>query len=479
MGEEISGKSFTIEDENIFLEHLYRETKLLQSWFENNAFDDDDHLTLGLEIEAWLIDENQSPKPSNEDFLKIAQDKNLVHELSQYNFEINTEPENLTTNCFQQIEKKLLITWEKCQKVAKGINSRPLLIGMLPTLQKQMLQLHFISNSNRYKALNDRVFELRDGMPINIDIKGTDHLQITLDNLMLEAAATSIQVHLKTTQNNFKHLYNASQIISAPLVALAANSPYLYGHDLWDDTRIPVFEQSVNCQNYATAKQKSYKRASFGSGFLSDSPFDLFFENLQDYSLLLPYLSSSSKTEELNHLRLHNGTIWRWNRPIIGFNPGGKPHLRIEQRVMSSGPTPKDIVANMAFYTGLAYELSTSEFVKNEQFNFTDCYNNFYSCAKNGLRAQIKWLGKNIPVQQLISDHLIPLAKTGLKKLDVCDADIIMYIDEIIKPRTANGQNGCKWQRDFAKINGRDYITLSQEYWKNQVNNTPVHEWKI
>lgn len=480
MGEEIQKTKFSQEDERLFSEHLQRETKTLRTWYENSEFDDDSIPTLGLEVECWLVDKSFIPNPINDDFLKAANNPMLVHELSKFNFEINTQTQKFMTGAFSTIEQELVQTWNQCIETANRFSAHPLLIGILPTVQSAMLDLKFISSSNRYRTLNERLFELRCGLPLNIDIRGREHFRTILDNLMLEAAATSVQVHIQVTPQSFKDIMNASMWISAPLVAIAANAPYLYGFRLWDDTRIPVFEQAVNCPSSSPNQKETFHRVGFGHGFINKSPLEPFLENQEIYSILLPYLNDDPmKENQLPHLRLHNGTVWRWNRPLIGFSPNGKPHFRIEQRVMSSGPTPRDIVANMAFYCGLTYALADeipSELLATQ---FEKCKSNFYNCAQNGLNSTLTWFDKNYHVQELIVDELIPLAKKGLQKFKVSNEEIKRYIDETIEPRARSGQTGSRWLDKFAELNGRDFPLMCKKYWENQLSNQPVHQWSL
>ncbi|MCB9026330.1 MAG: hypothetical protein H6625_08440 [Bdellovibrionaceae bacterium] len=479
MGQEIADSSFSLESEAEFLRRLREETKILMSLVENREFEYEATPTLGLEIEAWLIDKSGFPNPINDAFLKNTKNDNIVHELSQFNFELNLEPLKVGKHCFTQFENEILSLWKLCQKTAEDLDARTLLIGTLPMIREQMLQLNYISNSQRYRSLNQRLFEFRKGLPLKIDIKGEEHFQLVQDHLMLEAAATSIQVHFQVNQDNFKRVMNASNILSAPLIATAANAPFLYGYNLWSDTRIAIFEQAVNCPSFRDKKGDFIGRVGFGTGYIKHSVLEPFLENLDGFHTLLPYLSDPYDPQKLDHLRLQNGTVWRWNRPIIGFNGKKKPHLRIEQRVMSSGPTPRDIVANMAFYCGLVYELANLEKPMEESFTFTDCRQNFYQCAQKGLSAHIQWLGKRVGVQDLLLHQLIPKAKLGLKKLNVSEEDIQLYINETIYPRVLKGQNGTRWQRSYVDCHGRDFQGLTQRYWELQNENLPVHSWEI
>ena len=252
---------------------------------------------------------------------------------------------------------------------------------------------------------------------------------------------------------------------------MAANSPYLFGHDLWAETRIPLFEQSVRVGGSAYAN-----RVSFGLRHVSDSIMDCFEANRKRYPTLLPQLVDSPP-EKLTHLRLHNGTIWRWNRPLVGFSENGDPHFRIEQRVAAAGPTMIDMVANAAFYYGALTELLNNPRAIDELIPNRIAARNFYQCAKHGLDAQVRWQNDaELPVRSLILDRLLPIAKQGLLTIGYDKAEAEYWLD-IIEQRTETGQNGASWQRKWVANNGKDFKNLVLEYRENQATNSPVHTW--
>ena len=257
-------------------------------------------------------------------------------------------------------------------------------IGILPTLTDNDLSLDNISSLDRYRALNEQVLRHRQGKTIRLHINGGEHLEVEHKDVMLEAAATSLQIHLQTPQNLAVRYYNASVILSAPLVAVGANAPFMFNRDLWYETRIPVFEQSVDIGGIGGAASGPIHRVTFGSQYARESLFECFNENLEHYPVLLP-VSYDSEPEKLNYLRLHNGTIWRWNRPLIGFDADGTPHLRIEHRTMSSAPSIIDNIANIALYYGLVEYYATCIDPPESSLAFTDAKDNFYRAAKTGL----------------------------------------------------------------------------------------------
>ena len=259
-----------------------------------------------------------------------------------------------------------------------------MLIGTLPTIREEDLTLDNISPLNRYYALNAEVLRRRGGTPLRIDIDGRDRLVSEHYDVMMEAATTSFQIHLKTPARLAHRFYNASVAASGPILAACGNAPFLFGRTLWEETRIPLFEQAVVVPGPA--------RVSLGSGYAQASCLELFEENLRDYSALLP-IAFDEPPEKLRHLRLHNGVIWRWNRPLIGFDDGNAPHFRIEHRILPAGPSLVDMIANAALYLGLARHLALGSASGDGGLPFEAARANFYAAARDGLDARLRWPG--------------------------------------------------------------------------------------
>jgi hypothetical protein len=309
-----------------------------------------------------------------------------------------------------------------------------------------------------------------------LDIHGHEHLNILHNDVMLESAATSLQLHLKVGVDDAVRYYNAAQIVSAPLVAAASNSPFLFGKDLWDETRIPLFEQSVEVGGFAGASRGPVRRVSFGTGYAKESLFECFVENEAHFPVLLP-IDFDGPASEMRHLRLHNGTIWRWNRPLIGYDDDATPHLRIEHRVLPAGPTVLDCIANAAFFYGLVQALAAGAIPPETQLPFATARDNFYAVARDGLDAQIIWLdGRKLSVQTLLLDQLIPLARYGLGLLDIDPGDRDLYLG-IVKARVRNACTGSAWQRAWVARYGNDMQALTQAYYERQQSGEPVHDW--
>ena len=275
----------------------------------------------------------------------------------QFNVELNVDPQALNDKALSRLHQGLQQTWDDCQRVAAGLHARLVMTGILPSVSQQDLTLANMSELKRYRALNEQVLRLREGKPLMLDIHGREHLNLSHQDVMLESAATSLQLHLKVAVEDAVRYYNAAQIVSAPLVAASGNSPFLFGRQLWDETRIPLFEQSVEVGGFAGASRGPVRRVSFGTGYAKESLFECFVENEQHFPVLLP-IQFDEPGREMRHLRLHNGTIWRWNRPLVGYDDDGTPHLRIEHRVLPAGPTVIDSIASAAFFYGLVHALA-------------------------------------------------------------------------------------------------------------------------
>ena len=375
MGQEIEAARFTADDFVAYAERLREETELLGKWFASNSFSPRDRMG-GYELEAWLVDSQSRPAPVNDLFLKNLNNPMVVPELARFNVELNDHPQHLWGSAFSRFEASLGATWQQCIQCAAELHSHLMMIGILPTLQESELTQANMSDLKRYRALNEQVLRLREGKPLELDISGREHLSIANNSVMLEAATTSFQLHLKVHPNNARRAYNASMIISAPMVAVTANSPFLFGHELWNETRIPLFEQSVSVGGFAGASHGPLRRVTFGSGYVRDSIYECFVENEQHYPILLP-MHFDDGLEQMSHVRLHNGTIWRWNRPLIGFDYDAIPHLRIEHRVVPGGPTILDMMANAALFYGLMQALMTAKTPPEQQLDFSVARDNF------------------------------------------------------------------------------------------------------
>lgn len=474
MGQEISQTQF---DDVTFREYerrLFHETELLWEHLSENRFSDIGEIG-GYELESWLLDHNYFPAPINQEFLARLDNPLVVPELSRFNVELNGAPLPLAGKVLSAISRDLHQNWQQCQEVAHELDSVLMMIGILPTVRQSDLCLANMSDLKRYRALNEQVLSRRAGRPLRIRIEGREHLSIDHPDVMLEAATTSFQLHLQSPQRDAVRYFNASIIAAGPLVAAAGNSPLLFDHDLWDETRIALFEQSVEIGDQA---DQGNRRVSFGNGYARESLFECFAENIATHSVLLPILMDGPP-EKFAHLRLHNGTIWRWVRPLIGFDPDGTPHLRIEQRVLPAGPTIVDMMANAALYFGLARFLASLSEAPESGFGFEKARNNFYAAARDGLRAKLTWLdGSTIDARTLLLEEILPMARHGLKTLGIEADDIDKHLD-IMEARIQTGQTGAAWQRAYREKHHSDSLRLVAAYLERQRSGAPVHEWEV
>lgn len=477
MGEEIPTTQFQPQDFENFSLRLRTETELLRRWLRDGVFAEGERIG-GFELEAWLVDRALRPAPLNERLIELMDSSLVVPELAKFNIEINSTPQPLREDALRRMQVELEATVKGCRTVAAGLDADMLTIGILPTVREDELALVNMSSLKRYRALNEQVLRMRQGSPLRLDIAGKERLRVTHHDVMLEAAATSFQIHLQVPQRAAVRYYNAAVVVSAPMVAVSANSPFLFGKDLWDETRIPLFEQSVELGGHAGRGQGPWQRVTFGAGYAQESLEELFIENCLHYPALLP-IELDRDPGRLSHLRLHNGTIWRWNRPLVGFGADGRPHLRIEHRVVPSGPSAVDEIANAAFFFGLSEFLANRAAPPERELDFTQARANFYAAARHGLDATVVWLdGRRVSVRNLVLEELLPMARRGLEMLDIDWADIQHYLG-IIEDRVICGCNGATWQRAYVDRHGRDMQALTAAYAACQHGGNPVHEWDV
>jgi hypothetical protein len=477
MGSEITIADFNASDFERFHQKLREETKIIMEWFRGDRFDHSGP-RCGIELEAWLMDGNFNPAPENGAFLEKLNHPLAFPELSKFNFELNTRPLDLDGHVFRIQHEQLVDLWKLCRTAAGSIGCRVLTAGILPTLCDTMLNISNISVSLRYRAMNREILELRKQQPIKIHIEG-EHEQLSLehDDVMAEAAATSLQLHLQVSPEIAARAYNAAMILSAPSVALASNSPFLFGKQLWEETRIPLFEQSVWVPAFTDKTGRIVSRVTFDAGYVRHSLLEPFLENLDGFPVILPVISSDNP-EKLSHALLHNGTIWRWNRPLIGCNADGQPHIRIEHRVQAAGPTMVDMAANAAWFYGAMLHLLSEPPGIELELPFEDARSNFYNAARYGLGAEVTWRnGKRVRLSELLAEELIPGAARSLEKAGIDNRDIGYYVNGIIRERVLTGKTGAAWQKHFIEKNGRDFRRMTEQYYLNQQTEKPVHEW--
>jgi len=472
MGIEVSQDHFSKNDFSKFQQKLNLETDYLLERLSLNQFSNHPPVA-GFELEACLVDSALQPTPINTPFLERVDHAMFTSELAKFNIEINTTPQALSGQAFQQFEDEIQHLIIDAQRAAKALEAQILFTGILPTLAPEHFCIENMSEMKRYHALNEQILRSRQGKPLHFDLQGHEALHMQNNSVMLESAATSMQLHLQAPIEDAHHYYNASILASAAVTAVSCNSPYLFGNELWHETRIPIFEQSVHLGNSGQNGNTS-QRVSFGSGYINNIA-ECFIENRDDYPVILPMLQDKP-VEKFAHLNLHNGTIWRWNRPIVGFDSDGTPHIRIEHRVMPAGPTTVDMIANAAFFYGLTQYFATYLQQHEMPIPFQQAKDNFYTAARHGLSAKIQWDNQTVSVQELLLADFIPYAKQGLQQLQI-DQDAIDHYLSIIQARVKSGQTGAAWQMNHVRQHGCSMQQLTQDYFQLQKTGNPVHTW--
>jgi len=470
VGQEIDRARFEPRDFERFARSLGHETQALGALLEGGGLSARSDVG-GLEVEIWLVDADGLPSPRNEAFLERLADPNVVHELARFNVELNVRPQRLSGEGLRRLEDDLAATARACEAVAAKLGVSVVAIGILPTVSDAALCPQNMSTSARYRALNEQVLRMRSGRPIELHLVGIESLRTSHADVMLEAAGTSMQVHLQVPVALAVRSMNAASIVSAATVAIAANSPFLFGRRLWAETRIPLFEQAVDVGG-------PERRVTFGTSYVRSSLLELFIENQEHYAPILP-MALPAEAGRFAHLRLHNGTVWRWNRPLVGFDEDGTPHLRIEHRPMAAGPSVLDMTANMAFFLGLVAWYAQSDAAPERALPFSSAKQNFYEAARLGLSARVDWLdGNRWELRRLVLDALLPLAQGGLERLGARRDAIDRYL-AVIEGRAANGRTGAAWQCAFVDRYGADFGALVRAYRENSAAGEPVHRWAL
>ncbi len=475
MGQEIGKAHFSEAEFKRFGDCLRDETQRLARAIRESRCSSEGPIT-GIELEAWLVDAHMNPAPRNAEFLAALDDRMACPELARFNVEFNTHPLGLKAAVLSELHAALEGIWTKAGQTAESLGIHLLAVGILPTVREAVLNLSHMSAMNRFRALNEQIFEARQRQPLKLEISGHEHLASLHDDVMLEAAATSFQIHLQVPQDSVPRYYNAAILASAPVVGVAANSPFLFGKDLWAETRIPLFEQAVDAGGFQGASRGPLHRVSFGTGYAQHSIAEVFEENLDHFPVLLP-IASDTPPDQFGHLRLHNGTIWRWNRAVVGFDPNSTPHVRIEHRVIPAGPSLVDMIANAALFYGLAESFATRGLER--EIPFALAKDNFYQAARHGLNASVAWpSGDKRRLGAWLLDELLPEAEAGLRRLRLDEADICRYLG-IIERRAVSGRTGSEWQRRFIARHPKDFTALTREYLNLQRTGEPVHQWPL
>lgn len=451
----------------------------------------DEVVRVGAEQEMFLVDSAMRPAPIAMEVLDNLKDARLTTEIGKFNLEANLTPLEFKGSCLSEMESEIQELVGMVREGAKQYNADVLLVGILPTLQISDLSLENITPLPRYYELDRVITKLRGGS-FNAHIKGLDEINLKHDNTMLESANTSFQVHLQVGTDDFVNAYNWSQTIVAPVLAGAVNSPLLLGHRLWKETRLALFQHSVDVRSTTHQARNHPTRVSFGEGWVKESIIEIFREDVTRFRIILTRELEEDSLEvlakgsipKLHAWRLHNGTVWRWNRACYGIT-NGKPSLRIENRALPAGPTIIDEMANQAFFLGLMVALPFEYGDVTKRMDFDDAKNNFFQAARHGLKAQLTWLdGKIVSAWSLILNQLLPLAREGLQHRGIDSKDIDKYLG-VFEERVRSEQTGAMWTlNSLANMNGQGKLNLrlrvlTETMKKNQQSGEPVHLWKL
>ncbi|WP_028654335.1 MULTISPECIES: glutamate--cysteine ligase [unclassified Nocardioides] len=486
MGDDVAAQEFTPADRTRYREKVRRCLDVFERMLRESAFDADDPWT-GIEVELNLVDEAGDPALRNDEVLDAIDDPGFQTELGQFNIELNLPPGPLADGGLTECEERLRTSLNAAEERAEAVGAHQVMIGILPTLAPEHLTAEAISTNPRYMLLSEQILGAR-GEDIMIDIHGVERLQRRVDTIMPEAACTSTQFHVQVSPERFASYWNASQAIAGVQIAVGANAPYLLGKHLWAETRIPLFEQATDTRAEELKAQGVRPRVWFGERWIT-SVFDLFEENVRYFPALLPVIDEEDPltvleaggTPNLSELRLHNGTIYRWNRPVYDISDG-LPHLRVENRILAAGPTVVDTVANAAFYFGLVRALAEQDRPLWSQMSFSAAEENFHTAAEHGIDAEVYWPGVGrVRATELILRRLLPLAHEGLAAWGVGADEAHRYLD-LIEQRCLNGTNGAAWfARQMQQRRHEDrYDALRAvlgEYRRRMNDNQPVHTW--
>ena len=491
MGQEVDKREFTREDRTRYRAKVRRCLDVFARMLRERRFESERPMT-GLEIEFNLVDHDGDPAMKNTEALEAIADPAFQTELGQFNIEINVPPRRLGEDGVSGFETDIRKSLNEGEERASKVGAHMLMIGILPTLGTGHMAADSISANPRYALLNDQMMAAR-GEDIQIAIDGIERLTATADTIIPEAACTSTQLHLQVSPADFPACWNASQAIAGVQLAIGANSPFLFGKELWRETRIALFEQATDTRSEELKAQGVRPRVWFGERWVN-SIFDLFEENVRYFPALLPICEEEDPVEvldrgdtpHLSELRLHNGTIYRWNRPVYDV-VRGEPHVRVENRVLPAGPTVVDTLANAGFYFGLVRTLVRQQRPLWSQMSFSAAEENFHSGARNGIDAQLYWPGLGtVPASELVLRRLLPMADEGLQTWGVPTEERDRLLG-VIEQRCKLDRNGASWQSEVFH-NAYDNSGLSRldamrevvkRYRDLMHSNEPVHTWPV
>ncbi len=476
-----------------FMKALLDDVRALERMLDEGRFETGVR-RIGAEQELFLVGDDLYPRPVAPQLMERLKEPRITTELASYNLEVNASPRVFGGRCLAELETELRGLVAQVQAISAGCDARVVLTGILPTLRRSDLTLDNMAPVPRYRALNDALMQMRGG-DIHVRIKGLDELEVHQDNVMLESCNTSFQIHFQVEPAEFARMYNLAQAVAAPVLAAAVNSPLLLGQRLWQETRVALFQQAVDARSKAHSARGGRPRVHFGDAWVRESVLEIFREDLTRFRVVLAAEADDDPMEvldaggvpQLRALRLHNGTVYRWNRACYGVSEHGA-HLRIENRVLPAGPTILDEVANAALFFGLMAAMLDEVGEIHECMDFDDAKANFFAAARHGLQAQFRWVdGETLTAERLLLDRLVPMARRGLASSGVDPQDAARYLD-VIEGRVGAGRTGSQWVLDSLATMTRKtpratpdmrQRALVKAMMSNRHGLGPVHTWPL
>lgn len=493
MGLEIDREQFSPADYERFEERLRSSLSVLREMLARPDFGRGPN-SIGAELEVTLTNDRAQALPINEKVLRETLDERMTVELDRFNLECNLRHVDLEGRPFAHLRTELETAAAELRRAAARHGGRVAMIGILPTLSVEDLGASAMSDTVRYRALSRSIRAKKDE-PFHLDIEGQDPLRLDCEDVTFEGAATSFQLHLRVAPEDFTAVFNAAQLATGPVLAASGNSPIFLGHRLWEETRVALFKQAVDDRNEEERRARRQARVSFGSGWLRSGPFELFREAVEEYPALLPVIYdedpeaafANGAVPTLKEMRLHQGTVWHWNRPVYDAHDGG--HVRIELRALPSGPTNEDLLANSAFLIGLSLGLAPAMDEIRSSFEFERAHRNFYRAAQSGLDAPLDWPtalgGSNRPTPARdLFPGLAEIARAGLRTAGIEPSETDPLIDCVLS-RVESGQTGSVWQRASLALHAADQPReealrrMFHDYSSRSAEGEPVHRWSL
>lgn len=471
-----------------FLRHILHDIDAFDKMLEDNLFESGVQ-RIGAEQEFCITNRNWEPEDGSEELLKALNDPHFTTELAKYNLELNLDPQLLSEDGFERVEHQLRQLMTRAQTEAEKRNWHIILTGILPTITPRHIEFEHMTPNPRFEELN-RVMKEHKGGDFELNIQGVDQLIAKHDSIIFEACNTSFQAHLQIEPSEAVAQFNWAQAIAAPVLAVSANSPLLLGKELWAETRIALFQQSIDIRSGSTLIREQQPRVTFGTRWVRNSISEIFKEDIARYPFLVAADIEHDSLDQLKKgivpnmkaLSMHNGTIYRWNRPCFGVKDG-VAHLRIENRYIPSGPTIHDEMANFAFWVGLMKGMPEEYARIWELMDFKRVKANFLRAAISGMETKLQWMGKVVDTKQLIQDEFLPIAEDGLRKAGIDDVSIRNYLG-VIRQRLSS-RNGSQWMKGAYRALKDGHLRdvslrrMTALMHRNQTSGKPVGEWPV